>query len=97
MGLVFRAGGTTGGDDIVAQLLNRFMSIPVNGALVIIEAVILVLVGLRVWLDVGDQGAQGIAREHEGWITVESELGHGSSFKVHLPKHDLRGSVGDGT
>jgi two-component system NtrC family sensor kinase len=29
--------------------------------------------------------AQGIAREHEGWITVESELGRGSSFKVHLP------------
>lgn len=41
--------------------------------------------------------AQGIAREHEGWITVESELGRGSSFKVHLPKHDLRGGVGDGT
>jgi signal transduction histidine kinase len=41
--------------------------------------------------------AQGIAREHDGWITVESELGHGSSFKVHLPKHDLRGGIGDGT
>jgi two-component system NtrC family sensor kinase len=39
--------------------------------------------------------AQGIAREHEGWITVESELGRGSSFKVHLPKHDLRSGVGD--
>jgi signal transduction histidine kinase len=30
--------------------------------------------------------AQGIAREHEGWITVESELGRGSAFKVHLPR-----------
>lgn len=30
--------------------------------------------------------AQGIAREHDGWITVESELGSGSSFKVHLPR-----------
>jgi signal transduction histidine kinase len=30
--------------------------------------------------------AQGIAREHDGWISVESELGKGSSFKVHLPR-----------
>ncbi|HET6337047.1 MAG TPA: ATP-binding protein [Polyangiales bacterium] len=30
--------------------------------------------------------AQGIAHEHDGWITVESELGSGSSFKVHLPR-----------
>lgn len=30
--------------------------------------------------------AQGIAREHDGWISVESELGSGSSFKVHLPR-----------
>lgn len=35
--------------------------------------------------------AQGIAREHEGWITVESELGGGTCFKVHLPKYGLRG------
>lgn len=38
--------------------------------------------------------AQGIAREHEGWITVESEVGRGTSFKVHLPKHGLKGSNG---
>lgn len=36
--------------------------------------------------------AQGIAREHEGWISVESELGTGSSFKVHLPKDGLMGT-----
>lgn len=30
--------------------------------------------------------AQGIAREHDGWISVESELGRGSSFKVFLLK-----------
>jgi two-component system, NtrC family, sensor kinase len=37
--------------------------------------------------------AQGIAREHQGWISVTSELGHGSSFKVYLPKqHRLRNS-----
>jgi uncharacterized membrane-anchored protein YitT (DUF2179 family) len=47
VGLVFRAQGTTGGDDIVAQLLNRFRGIPVNSALVMINAAILTLVGLR--------------------------------------------------
>jgi len=35
--------------------------------------------------------AQGIAREHEGWISVESELGAGTLFKVYLPTRDLRG------
>lgn len=46
VGLVFRAHGTTGGDDIGAQLMNRFFSIPVNGALVVLDAVVLILVGL---------------------------------------------------
>jgi two-component system NtrC family sensor kinase len=35
--------------------------------------------------------AQGIAREHEGWLSVESELGHGSTFVVHLPKAGAQG------
>ena len=35
--------------------------------------------------------AQGIAREHEGWISVESELGQGASFVVHLPQAGLEG------
>jgi uncharacterized membrane-anchored protein YitT (DUF2179 family) len=47
VGLVFRAQGTTGGDDIMAQLLYRFRGIPVNSALVIINAGILALVGVR--------------------------------------------------
>jgi len=47
VGLVFRMQGTTGGDDIGAQLLRRFRGIPVNSALVIINACVLALVGLR--------------------------------------------------
>ncbi len=47
VGLVFRMQGTTGGDDIGAQLLRRFRGIPVNSALVIINAGVLLLVGLR--------------------------------------------------
>lgn len=29
--------------------------------------------------------AQGIVRDHRGWISVESELGHGSQFFIYLP------------
>jgi two-component system, NtrC family, sensor kinase len=36
--------------------------------------------------------AQGIAREHGGWINVDSELGRGASFKVHLPKRSSAAS-----
>ncbi len=34
--------------------------------------------------------AQGIAREHEGWISVESEPGQGASFKTYLPIDGLK-------
>ena len=46
VGLVFRAQGTTGGDDIGAQLLGRFFSLPVDTGLVVINAAIFALVGL---------------------------------------------------
>lgn len=51
VGLVFRAQGTTGGDDIGAQLLYRFRGIPVNTGLVIMNAAVLLLVGFRFGAD----------------------------------------------
>jgi two-component system cell cycle sensor histidine kinase/response regulator CckA len=27
----------------------------------------------------------GIVKQHEGWITVESQVGHGSTFKIYFP------------
>jgi two-component system NtrC family sensor kinase len=38
---------------------------------------------------------QGIVQDHEGWIDVESEIGKGSVFKVHLPCFSGEGK-GDG-
>ena len=28
---------------------------------------------------------QSIVRQHEGWVEVESQIGHGSTFRIFLP------------
>ena len=33
----------------------------------------------------------GVARQHEGWIEVESEMGLGTTFRVFLPRQDAPG------
>jgi uncharacterized membrane-anchored protein YitT (DUF2179 family) len=46
MGLVFRAGGTTGGIDIVARLVNRFWGVGLGRTLLIANVLILGAAGL---------------------------------------------------
>ena len=32
--------------------------------------------------------SHGIIQEHQGWITVDSEQGRGSTFSIYLPRHE---------
>ncbi len=37
----------------------------------------------------------GIVQQHEGWIDVESEVGRGSTFRVHIPAAESAGDTED--
>lgn len=46
MGLVFRAGGTSGGTDILARLLGQWRGIPLSQSYLLTDALIVLLAGL---------------------------------------------------
>ncbi|HBF37630.1 MAG TPA: hypothetical protein DDW50_09945 [Firmicutes bacterium] len=46
MGIAFRFRGTTGGTDLAAQLLNRFLGIPVGQGLLFCDSAVIVFAGL---------------------------------------------------
>jgi uncharacterized membrane-anchored protein YitT (DUF2179 family) len=46
MGLVFRAGGTSGGTDILARLLGQWRGIPISQSYLLTDAAIVLLAGL---------------------------------------------------
>ena len=35
----------------------------------------------------------GIIKQHQGWITVQSRLGEGTTFQIHLPSCDAKGEA----
>jgi uncharacterized membrane-anchored protein YitT (DUF2179 family) len=46
LGLVFRGGGSTGGTDIVGQVLNRYTNLSTGTAILLADCVIILLAGL---------------------------------------------------
>ena len=38
----------------------------------------------------------GIIRDHKGEVTVDSEVGTGTTFRIEIPAADLQPSSGDG-
>ncbi len=46
IGIVFRYGGTTGGTDLAAQLMKRYLKISVGQALLSIDALVILLAGI---------------------------------------------------
>lgn len=46
LGLVFRGGGSTGGSDIVGQVLNRYTNLSTGSAILLIDALIISAAGL---------------------------------------------------
>ncbi|NLO89868.1 MAG: YitT family protein [Clostridia bacterium] len=46
LGLVFKAGGTTGGTDIAAQLIRKFFKVSSGQGLMLIDGIVIILAGI---------------------------------------------------
>ena len=60
IGIVFRVGGNTGGTDIVAQLLTRRVSLGVGQLMLLADAVVLLLAGLKFGPELALYGAVAV-------------------------------------
>lgn len=60
MGMVFRVGGNTGGTDIIAQLLSRRVSLGVGQLMLAVDAIVLVLAGLKFGPELALYGAVAV-------------------------------------
>jgi uncharacterized membrane-anchored protein YitT (DUF2179 family) len=60
MGIVFRAGGNTGGTDIVAQLLTKKISLGVGQLMLLVDACVLVVAGLKFGPELALYGAVAV-------------------------------------
>jgi uncharacterized membrane-anchored protein YitT (DUF2179 family) len=60
MGMVFRVGGNTGGTDIVAQLLTKRVNLGVGQLMLAVDAVVLLLAGLKFGPELALYGAVAV-------------------------------------
>lgn len=82
-------GGSGGGSHVVLDIADNGSGIPQEVVDHIFEPFFTTkAVGLGTGL--GLSTAQGIVRNHNGFITVSSEVGKGSTFKIYLPAQSER-------
>jgi uncharacterized membrane-anchored protein YitT (DUF2179 family) len=60
MGMVFRVGGNTGGTDIIAQLLTKRVNLGVGQLMLAVDAVVLLLAGLKFGPELALYGAVAV-------------------------------------
>jgi uncharacterized membrane-anchored protein YitT (DUF2179 family) len=60
MGMVFRVGGNTGGTDIIAQLLTKKVSLGVGQLMLLVDAAVLLLAGLKFGPELALYGAVAV-------------------------------------
>ena len=60
MGMVFRVGGNTGGTDIVAQLLSKKINLGVGQLMLLVDAFVLVIAGLKFGPELALYGAVAV-------------------------------------
>jgi len=104
MGLVFKAGGNTGGTDIVAQLLSRRFPFGVGQIMLVVDAAVTVLAALQfgprlamygvVAIFVGtftiDLVLEGVSVERAVWIISDHAERIGEAINVELGRGATR-------